>query len=151
MQSQQTDPNCCGFSQVGGDENREGIHESTTQSASGDDAFQMSTLFGEVHQASEPANSCRIDQQARDNSDSEHATASGTDDECADLFLTTTCTSDAGEGSCTSTESSPCDPYCPEGPASLPPIVILPSLPTFGQPIDMPDYTAEPDDFVDSP
>src|SRR5438067_1843033 len=50
FQSQNTDPICCGFSQVGGDENREDIHQSTTQSASDPNADQFASLTGHVDQ-----------------------------------------------------------------------------------------------------
>jgi hypothetical protein len=156
-QSQQTDPSCCGFSQVGGDENREDIHQSTTQSASGDFFDQFSDLFGHVEQTSgdeesasltvQPTqpetsdNKCRIDQHGRNNDGSGHFSVSGEGAVCEFLTLETICTS----GGCGPPSEESVDGI------ELPTVLTFPSMATFGQPIDMPDYTAEPEDFVDSP
>jgi hypothetical protein len=140
-QTQDTDPRCCGGSQVGGQMNREDINQATTQSASESDASQLSTLFGEVHQGSDPANSCRIDHHARNNSDSTHESVSGTDAECIELALLTECSSSGEGGGCTTTEPClSCD---------LVPILSVPTSATFGRDIAMPNYTSEPADYTD--
>ncbi|MDX6490534.1 MAG: hypothetical protein QOD43_779, partial [Gaiellaceae bacterium] len=140
-QTQDTDPRCCGGSQVGGQMNREDINQATTQSASESDASQISTLLGEVHQVSDPANSCRIDHHARNNSDSTHESVSGTDAECTELALLTECSSGGEGGSCTTTE--PCVS------CDLIPILSVPTSATFGRDIAMPNYTSEPADYTD--
>jgi hypothetical protein len=140
-QEQNTDPRCCGGSQVGGEKNREDIHQATTQSASASNASQFSTLFGEVHQVSDPANSCKIDHHARNNSDSTHESVSGTEAECFALVLLTTCSSGGEGGTCTTTE--PCVDCL-----ALP-ILSLTTSPTFGRDIAMPNYTSEPAEYVD--
>jgi hypothetical protein len=140
-QTQETDPRCCGGSQVGGQMNREDINQATTQSASESDAEQLSSLFGEVHQVSDPANSCRIDHHARNNSDSTHESVSGTDAECVELALLTECFSGGEGGGCTTTE--PCVS------CDLVPILSVPTTATLGRDIAMPNYTSEPADYTD--
>jgi hypothetical protein len=148
-QEQNTDPRCCGDSQVGAKKNREFIHHATTQSASEEYASQYSQLWGEVHQVSDPANSCKIDQHARNNTDSSHESVSGTDLECGALFLITTCTNGGEVEGCTSTQE-PCDVIdCDLSVDSLLPVLSLPTSPTFGRDIAMPSYTSEPADYVD--
>jgi hypothetical protein len=121
--------------------NREDINQATTQSASESDAEQFSSLFGEVHQVSDPANSCRIDHHARNNSDSTHESVSGTDAECIELALLTECFSGGEGGGCTTTEPClSCD---------LVSILSVPTSATFGRDIAMPNYTSEPTDYVD--
>jgi hypothetical protein len=137
-QTQDTDPRCCGGSQVGGDTNREDIHQATTQSASEEYASQFSSLFGEAHQVSEPANSCKIEHNARNNSDSAHESVSGTDLECVDFFLITECTNGGEVEGCTTTTTPP-DLF----------VLSLPTSATFGRDIAMPNYTSEPSDYTD--
>ena len=141
-QTQETDPRCCGGSQLGGQMNREDIHQATTQSATESDASQVSTLFGEVHQVSDPANSCRIDHHARNNTESTHESVSGTDLECGDLFLITTCTNGGEVEGCMTTETPPCE-------ECFIPILSVPTSATSGRDIAMPNYTSEPADYVD--
>jgi hypothetical protein len=166
FQQQLTDPGCCGLSQSGGAENREDINQATTQSASEPDAFQDSTLFGQVHQtsggdftgptifeATSPNNRCDIDHHGRNNSGGGHFSNSGQGAECVDLFLTTFCTSggdfivaEEEPPPCTSSEEPPpppCDPYCVESPG----ILSLPTTATQGLPIEMPNY-GEPADYL---
>jgi hypothetical protein len=141
-QTQDTDPRCCGGSQLGGEMNREDIHQATTQSASEEYASQFSSLFGEVHQVSDPANSCKIDHHARNNTESTHESVSGTDLECGGLFLITTCTNGGEVEGCTTTETPPCE-------ECFIPILSVPTSATFGRDIAMPNYTSEPADYVD--
>jgi hypothetical protein len=139
IQRQATDPGCCGVgTQIGGVKNIEAIHQATTQSASEDDAIQSSTIFGQIHQLNDPANSCRIDQLGRNNADALHNSAESTDPLiCADLELATVCTSGEG-GSCQ--DVNPCDVFCGEIESVL-------ATPTFGREIAMPDYDVEPSDY----
>ena len=142
-QMQNTDPRCCGGgSQVGGEQNREDIHQETTQSASErEDANQFSTLFGEVHQVSDPANKCRIDHHARNNADSSHESVSGEDLDCTSLVLETTCFSGGEGGDCMT--FVPCDD------CFAPPILSVPTSATLGRDIAMPNYGSEPSEYTD--
>jgi hypothetical protein len=137
-QKQDTDPRCCGGSQVGGAKNREDIHQATTQSASEEYASQFSSLFGEVHQVNDPANSCRIEHHARNNNDSAHESTSGTDLECGALFLITECTNGGEVEGCTTTTTPP-DLL----------VLRLPTSATLGRDIAMPNYASEPAGYVD--
>jgi hypothetical protein len=135
-QNQLTDPGCCGVgTQLGGAKNREDINQATTQSSS-EDGFQQASLFGQVHQVNDPDNSCRIDQHGRNNSDAGHFSADGEGVECANLFLTTECTSTSEGGSCG-------PPICVECE-----FLSFPTTATFGRDIAMPDYNAEPADYT---
>jgi len=150
-QAQHTgDGKCCGPSQIGGRNNHEFIHQSSTQSASEDSAEQDALLIGEVHQGSDPSNACSIDQHARINDASSHESVSGTDAECLTLFLATTCYSGESVATCTTTQN-PCDvpPFCDFSVESTLPLLGLPTSPTFGRDIAMPDYTSEPSGYVD--
>jgi hypothetical protein len=152
-QHQDTDPRCCGISQIGGRINRENIDEGTDQSADEASAVQNADLFGEAHQVdtegdaptaaaptATPDDKCSIDQHGRNNSDSGHFSADGTGAECATLVLETQCTSAGGEGACG-------PPICVD---CIDLVQILPAaLPTAGLDIAMPDYTALPADYVD--
>ena len=141
-QTQETDPRCCGGSQLGGQMNREDINQATTQSATEEYASQFSSLFGEVHQVSDPANSCRIDHHARNNTESTHESVSGTDLECGGLFLITTCTNGGEVEGCMTTETPPCE-------ECFIPILSVPTSATFRRDIAMPNYTSEPSDYTD--
>jgi hypothetical protein len=126
--------------------NVEHIHQSTTQSASEGAANQLSTLFGQIHQVNDPANSCSIDQHGRNNSDAKHFDAEGnTAAECFDLELATQCTSSVEGGSCE--EVNPCsvNPACDS--LTIPAVLSLPTTPTFGRDIAMADYNGEPSDY----
>jgi hypothetical protein len=155
-QKQVTDPGCCGVgTQVGGIKNTEDINQSTTQSASQSTAVQNSTLFGEVHQESgggflsspattaTPSNSCTIDQFGRNNGGGDHFSADGnTAITCATLTLATACQYPSEGPSCFPTEVNCEQPPCEEL------LTTIPTTATFGQDIAMPDYTAEPSDYV---
>jgi hypothetical protein len=145
-QEQVTDPGCCGVgTQIGGVKNLEDIDQATTQSASESAASQTSTLFGQIHQVSDPANSCRIDQHGRNNVDAKHFDAESNDPlVCADLELATVCTSGV-EGGCQQVNPCSVNPFC-EGP-SIAAVLNLPTTPTLGRDIAMPDYNAEPSDY----
>jgi hypothetical protein len=144
IQIQATDPGCCGVgTQIGGTKNIEFIHQATTQSSTEPNASQSATLFGQIHQVNDPANSCRIEQHGRNNSDAGHFSAEGDSAAgCFDLELATVCTSSGEGGSCQEVDPCTVNPACGD-------IVLLsfPSTPTFGQRIAMPDYKAEPSDF----
>jgi len=110
--------------------------KATTQSASESAASQTSTLFGQIHQVSDPANSCRIDQHGRNNVDAKHFDAESNDPGvCADLELATVCRS--GEGGCQQVNPCSVNPFC-EGP-SIAAVLNLPTAPTLGRDIAMPD------------
>jgi hypothetical protein len=150
-QVQRTDPGCCGVgSQIGGAINREDINQAMTQSATGDTApMQNSVAFGEAHQVAPGEGGgdftfakvaaaddrCGIDQHAQNNSAGVHFYASGDNDtECLSLTLNTTC---SNPGGC----------FCfPAGPGC--PSVEFTTGGTLGRDIAMPDYTAEPSDYV---
>jgi hypothetical protein len=112
-QTQLTDPNCCGFSQTGGENNLEDINQSVGQTATEPDAFQFSQLFGQAHQEDEPPivlgllaatnhSKCSISQHASNNSDTEHSQATASP--CPFLAIETTCESGGeGPGGCSST------------------------------------------------
>ena len=163
-QTQLTDPGCCGASsQDGGAKNHEDINQSTTQSATGADAEQFSTLSGIVRQTSggdapvaapttTTANdTCDIDQHGRNNDGSGHFSVSGTGFECEFLTLETVCQSGVIPDSPVSSQpaSEACGPPVETGTAgvTLPALTTLASTPTAGQPIGMPDY-GTPTDYL---
>jgi hypothetical protein len=153
------DGRCCGPTSLeGGMKNDEFIHQKSTQSSDEPSAEQDSVLFGEVHELSgdedslaplqaapaSPNNKCKIDQDARINDDSSHESVSGRDLECAALYLTTTCYSgEALPDTCTTSEAPPCDYYCDGY------LATLPTSPTFGRDVAMPNYDSEPSDYTD--
>jgi hypothetical protein len=112
-QTQLTDPNCCGFSQTGGENNLEDINQSVSQSASDPNAFQFSQLFGQAHQEDSPPvtlglfaatkhSKCSITQHARNNTVTEHFQEKASP--CPFLLIETTCESGGeGGGGCSST------------------------------------------------
>jgi len=162
-QTQSTDPGCCGVgTQLGGELNSSDINQATTQSATGGTAaIQSSTLFGEVHQhqvapetlslttsqAGPPQGTCRIDQHGRNNSGAGHFDADGTGGQCASLTLTTVCTSGSVD-SAAQTQTACGPPVVVESPGLSIPLQSLATSPTNGADISMPDYTAEPSDYV---
>ena len=85
-QAQYIDPGCCGVSQRGA-KSSEKIDQVATQSATSSNAFQSSRTVGVSH----TPGSCRIKHRARNNSDSQVASASEPGP-CA-LVLITVCTS----------------------------------------------------------
>ena len=112
-QTQLTDPNCCGASQTGGENNLEDINQIVSQSASDPNAFQFSKLFGQAHQDDSPPvtlglfaaaehSKCSITQHARNNTVAEHFQEKASP--CPFLLVETTCESGGhGHGGCSST------------------------------------------------
>jgi len=153
--NQATDPGCCGISQIGGAKSFEDIDESTVMSATGGlSPFQNTSLLGQENQVSgggfapmtSPSNSCEIEQNAQTNDASAHPSFSGSGSECIGATLATDCTRAAcfctpGIEGCPSPDTG--GPGI--GVANLP-VVLLPSKPTFGLEIPMPDMST-PADF----
>jgi hypothetical protein len=164
VQSQSTDPGCCGVgTQVGGAQNSSDINQATTQSATGGTtAAQSSTLVGEVHQvapdtslstqqAADPSqDTCSIDQHGRNNSGAGHFDANGTGEECFSLTLTTVCTS--GSVDSAAQTQNPCgSPSIVESPGLSVPLQSLATSPTNGADIAMPSYDVPGAGYIPPP
>ena len=172
MQTQLTDPGCCGVSQNGAAKNHQSTHQLTRQSASNPDAEQLAGLSGTVHQTTGvsaaaplaaaatttanntngPNNTCEIDQHGRNNSGAGHFSYNASGADCAFVDMETVCQNNVPSPDAPTTPTSTA---CTSETTTSPPIPDLPALvalattPTYGQDIPMPDYSTPPDYLAD--
>jgi hypothetical protein len=143
---QQTDPGCCGVgSQVEGTNNVEQITLSTTQSSQ-PEGFQTAFLVGS---SNTPNGGCSIKLHGRTNSDADSFTFSDRDG-CFEPGLAMTCTSaPVGGDDVITTQQSTGECTDPDDSELEFDQLISPfaTAPTFGLPIEMPDF-GEPSDFL---
>jgi hypothetical protein len=154
-QFQTIDPRCCGVGTTsGGSSNTDNIDQTAIQSASsGAAAIQRLGIIGDTNHvpgggdfaaaaASSPTDVCRFSHNARNNSDSSHESFKV--DPCTGpIVVTTNCFSGPSDitAAAPSSDAGDCETVGPG-----PPPEITASSPTFGNPIDPPNF-GEPSDF----
>jgi hypothetical protein len=156
-QNQRIDPKCCGVgTTTGGANNTDNIDQTAIQSASsGAAANQFLSIIGDTNHvpgfspdfasaatSSASGDVCRFSHKASNNSDSSHE--SFTVNPCTGPIVVTTTCSSGGESdiaaAAPSADAGDCETIGPGPPE------ITASSPTFGNPIDPPNF-GEPSDF----